>query len=608
MSVILLTSAVVLSLMCAAYIIYEYSTYKNTLKTHVSTLAAVVAANSSGALAFDSPSDANDILAGISAEKHIVRACLYNIDSKLFAKYPSNAPDSLFPKWPQGRSYTFSSELLSGFEPVLQDSKSLGTLYIVSDLTEMYHQLQNYAVIGILIIVCSLVVAYILSQFLQKNISTPIIDLEKTAKSISDNHDYSVRAPRSKSMDEVGALTETFNLMLTQIESQNAEIKGFNYKLEQKVEERTSDLKQQRDFVEAIINASVDLIAVFDTDTRFVTMNAKCEEYYGLKLDDCIGKKMSEVWPDFEEMQGYHDLLKAIDGTFIHNPYYKSKLNSSVFENFLIPLRNVNGKVYSVLLLAHDITEITEANEKLEVINTELLKSNRDLEQFAYVASHDLQEPLRKIQTFTQLMGMNFGNQEKMTEYHAKISQAALRMQQLIQDVLNFSRISNSEDAFEEVDLESVLNHLKNDFELILNEKKAIIQHTKLPVIKGVPLQLTQLFSNLISNSLKYNDKNPVIDITWKKMTPDEVNNYPKLSKTTPYLIICFRDNGIGFDPQYRERIFAIFQRLHSRSTYSGTGIGLALCRKIVENHGGIIFAEGELGKGSTFTIILPYF
>ncbi|MEO5906814.1 MAG: ATP-binding protein, partial [Saprospiraceae bacterium] len=163
-----------------------------------------------------------------------------------------------------------------------------------------------------------------------------------------------------------------------------------------------------------------------------------------------------------------------------------------------------------------------------------------------------------------------------------------------------------SEEAFEETDLNLVLENLIIDFELLLREKDAVIHYPNLPVVPGIQLQLSQLFSNIINNSLKYTDNKPVIDITCEKLKPEDVDNLPALRKDVPYYKIQFEDNGIGFEPQYSEQIFAIFQRLHGKQTYSGTGIGLALCKKIVENHHGIIYGEGRPGRGATFTIILP--
>ncbi len=249
--------------------------------------------------------------------------------------------------------------------------------------------------------------------------------------------------------------------------------------------------------------------------------------------------------------------------------------------------------------------ELENANGKLEVVNEKLVRSNSDLEQFAYVASHDLQEPLRKIQIFTEMAEKSVQDDASAT-YFEKIHSSARRMTELIKSVLNYSRLSKTGEQFEEVDLNVLLENTKTDFELLIAEKKAVIKNDVLPVIQGIPLQLNQLFLNLFSNSLKFSTEEPLITITSRMLSEKEVNNHELLHAKTPYVEIVFRDNGIGFEQQYADQIFTIFQRLHDKKSYEGTGIGLALCKKIVENHHGLITAKSELGKGAAFYIYLP--
>jgi PAS domain S-box-containing protein len=612
MSVILLSCAIVVLLMSTAYIIFEYFTFRDTLKNQVSTLAAVVASNSSGALAFDVPRDAYEILDGLKAEPHIVAAALYDINGELFAKYPADIAITDLPDTVAQSGFHFKANSLQGFVPVLQKKAPLGTLYIKSNMDNMYEQLRRYVVLALLLFSFSLLVAYLLSRLLQSSISAPILSLEQTAKRISDKADYSVRATKSGE-DELGSLTDAFNHMLTRIESQNQEITSFNQKLEETIARRTKaleaaneTLKEQKEFVETIINSSIDVVGVFDTELNYVMLNKRADEFYHFNREDIVGRNLLEVYPQMKDSVMLSDLRTALTGIPVTNTKYRSSVLDRYFENYYIPLKNNNGQVYGVLTIAHDITNIMESHEKLAAVNTELLKSNRDLEQFAYVASHDLQEPLRKIQVFTQLLGENFDNPEQMKKYQDKINQSAGRMQELIQDVLDFSRLSKKEDAFEETDLDQVIEDLKNDFELAIQETGATIIHESLPTIQGIPLQLSQIFYNLISNSLKYTDKRPVIKITARIVRNDEIKENPKLNSRLSYTFIQFSDNGIGFDSQYNEQIFTIFQRLHGKQAYSGTGIGLALCRKIVENHQGIITAMGVPGEGATFNIMLP--
>lgn len=605
MSVILLTCGIVLSLMCLAYIALEYYTFRNTVKTHISTLGAVIASNSSAALAFDSPEDAREVLNALDAEENIELAALYNNAGEIFATYPADTTANVFPEYRDTRYYWFQNGYILGFEPVMQREQQKGVLFIKSDLRTMYLQLAYYALIGIALILTSLLVAFFLSKILQRTISEPILALKQTATSISKEHDYSVRATK-KGNDEVGELTDAFNLMLTQIQQQNSEILSFNQTLEQKVHERTSELQQQKDFIETIINSSVDLVAVFDRNLNYLMVNSRMIDYYGRSKEQLIGKNLLEVFPKVEASKMHENLQTALTGQYVHEGDYKSVVLGKYFETYYIPLHDNDNEVYGVLTVAHDITGIIESREKLEKVNSELMKSNRDLEQFAYVASHDLQEPLRKIQTFTQLLGDNLHNLDLSKKYHDKINQSSGRMKQLIQDMLNFSRISNSEDAFIETDLNHILENLIIDFELLLKEKDAQINYPSLPTVDGIPLQLSQLFANIINNSLKYTERKPVITISCRTLDAAEMKEYVKLDTNSKYYQIEFSDNGIGFEQQYSEQIFAIFQRLHGKQTYSGTGIGLALCKKIVENHNGIIYGTGEPNKGATFTIILP--
>ncbi len=606
LSVMLVTSAVVLSLMCSAYIVLEYFSYRENLKSNVTTLGKVIASNSAGAVAFLSVKDANEILSALKAESHITRACIYDSKGEIFAKYPDTLAASSFPSISSRiDDFYYENDFLKGFIPIEHNKQQLGILYIQSDLKAMYTQLKNFAFVGILLIGASLLVALILSIRLQRTISDPIIALQQTAKVISTQNDYSVRATKHGN-DEVGALADAFNQMLRQIQINNAEITAFSHNLELKVKERTRALEQQKDFVETILNASVDIIVVFDRELNYIMMNRMPADYTKYSKDELIGKNLLQLFPSMEGTEFHMHLLEALKGETVHHSRFKSRETHRTFENFFIPLRDKSNEVYGVLTLNHDVTQIAEANDALEALNAELLKSNRELEQFAYVASHDLQEPLRKIQTFTQLLSSNLHDQEKRESFLNKINQSANRMQQLIQDVLNFSRISNSEDAFVETDLNHVLETLKVDFELLFREKNAELHYAQMPKVRGIPMQLTQIFANLISNSLKYTNESPVIRISHSIMTRDEIKKYPKLMDTGTYTKILFTDNGIGFDPQFSEQIFNIFQRLHGRETYSGTGIGLALCKKIAENHNGIIYAEGEPDKGATFTIILP--
>ncbi|MEO5602958.1 MAG: PAS domain-containing protein [Cyclobacteriaceae bacterium] len=251
-------------------------------------------------------------------------------------------------------------------------------------------------------------------------------------------------------------------------------------------------------------------------------------------------------------------------------------------------------------------TKVRDRTKELKKANEQLEKTNHELEQFAYVASHDLQEPLRKIQTFSDILQKNLHDPLAVEKYFSKIDTSAQRMAELIKAVLNYSRLTSLQNPFTATDLNVVLEDVKTDLELMIAEKKAIIENDHLPVVKGIPLQLNQLFSNLIGNSLKFCNENSVIKISCRYVLGEDVNNGHNAEAGKRYAVLIFKDNGIGFESQYASQIFTIFQRLHSLQTYSGTGIGLALCKKIAENHNGFITAQSEPGQGATFCVYLP--
>jgi PAS domain S-box-containing protein len=539
-------------------------------------------------------------------------ACLYDESGMLFSKYPKDLLIEALPSTPTYEGFRFVDNYIEGFKPVLQGEKKLGTLYIKRSILDIYRRLFNYTVIAAIVMILCFLFAYFLSKRLQKGISAPIISLAHTTRKVSQNHDYSIRAIR-QTEDEIGLLTDAINDMLQQIEIQNHEIQlsrevaqQHAMELEIKVNERTIQYKKQKDFAEVILDASLVLIIVFDTDTKIMAFNKKCEEEFGLKKEAVIGKRFDEVFPIIKESASYANMLKALQGEVVYMEEYKSYVTGNYYESYMLPLKNEQGEVYAVLMTAHNISPIVESAEKLKQTNIELLRKNAELEQFAYVASHDLQEPLRKIQTFIQLVKKNNRSDGDAARYMDKIETSAGRMSMLIKDVLEYSKLSQLQQSFSEQDLNVVLENVKSDLELLILQRNVQLYSDKLPVIYGNRLQLHQLFMNLINNSIKFCDTTPIITISSAELIEGEVNSYSDLNVNNKHVKLMFADNGIGFEQEFADKIFTIFQRLNTRDEYEGTGIGLALCKKIVENHNGHINADSIPGKGTTFTIILP--
>lgn len=256
-----------------------------------------------------------------------------------------------------------------------------------------------------------------------------------------------------------------------------------------------------------------------------------------------------------------------------------------------------------------NLSDYKKIQKILENKVRELDRSNKELEEFAYIASHDLQEPLRKITSFSERLKEKLPPdlEPDIQLYLNRMLAATDNMRRLIDNLLEFSRTSRTSEPFVKTDLNEIIAQVKADLELKVEETSTEIVTEKLPVIDAIPIQMRQLFTNLFTNSIKFRqpDKPPHINITCRPLDDDEKDDYHLRGNGNVYQIIV-KDKGIGFEQEYAMKIFQIFQRLHGKAEYPGSGIGLAICKKIVENHKGEIFAKSEPGEGAEFIIIIP--
>ncbi|WP_456312348.1 PAS domain-containing protein [Pseudomonas shirazensis] len=394
---------------------------------------------------------------------------------------------------------------------------------------------------------------------------------------------------------------------------------------------------------EAALRSAVEVAQLgtwsMDVDTQITTVSERHAEMFGLTSTTLPSAKVREVIKPSDHdrvMKAFFSAQKVgsagkyeSEYRIIHGINGQEKVIHAVGQTYF----DLDGKPTVISGTAQDITihrelqlalesevqlrtkelavvlnELQASNIHLEQSNNALKHSNEELAQFAYVASHDLQEPLRKIRIFAGLLQEEHPsrNPKLMIE---KIAFSAERMSQLISDLLSFSRLIEPEKSLHTVDLSGVIKSIWTDFELIVADKNAEITIENLPVVQAVGLQMNQLFYNLMSNSLKFTnpDRSPQIKISSVVVSHDYVGRFTD-SPLIPgnYHHISFSDNGIGFEKNYENQIFEIFKRLHGQSIFPGSGIGLALCRRIVMNHKGVLYADSEFGKGSTFHIFLP--
>ncbi len=361
-----------------------------------------------------------------------------------------------------------------------------------------------------------------------------------------------------------------------------------------------------------------------DSEGRLTFVTQRWYEYTGQSAEQTF----SNGW----EMATHSDDLPAAIEKMMHSlatgkPYmaeYRLRRADGAYRWHLAratAVRNEGGAIVSWLGAITDIHEqkqkqvrldevVRQRTQQLEASVQELRRSNENLQQFAYVASHDLQEPLRKIQSFGDMLKKRYETQlGDGADYLNRMQSAAKRMSVLIEDLLTFSRITTRQEAANDVPLDQVLNSVLINLELRIKESRAVIEAQSLPVVQGDTSQLTQMFQNLLSNAIKFQkpDSNPVIRIITEKVDAADISDHVRLGReAAAYHRIDITDNGIGFEVKYLDRIFEVFQRLHGKSEYTGTGIGLAICQKVAINHGGAITASSQLGAGATFSVYLP--
>lgn len=373
-------------------------------------------------------------------------------------------------------------------------------------------------------------------------------------------------------------------------------------------------LADERNLLRSIIDTLPDHVFVKDTFGRYLLDNLAHRRLLANKGDaHPEGRTVFDYFPP-DDAARYHDDDRFVieTGERILNRE-DAMTGGDGREQWLqttkVPLRDGQGEIIGLVGIAADITERKSGEEKLRRFAAQLEQSNAELQNFASVASHDLQEPLRKIQAFSGRLRAKCAGAlgAQGLDYLERMEGAAQRMQVLIQDLLKLSRVTSRALPFETCALSEIVRGVVSDLEVTIEQKNARVEVGVLPVIKGDPVQMRQLFQNLISNALKFQrpGETPSVSVTAKVFAPPE-RIIPGAAPGEEVCEIRVRDNGIGFDAAFAEQVFIVFQRLHTRSEYEGTGIGLAVCRKITDRHGGTVVAKSAEGEGATFIVTLP--
>lgn len=374
-------------------------------------------------------------------------------------------------------------------------------------------------------------------------------------------------------------------------------------------EEMFNKAREKEEQYKTVVNALQEGVILQDSSGKVLTFNESALKHLGLSTDQIEGiVPPPDDWTVLQENKtplpvDKHPFMEVIR---TRQPQYDIILGIQLNNSFsrwikvnALPIFSEDGQDLKYIVTSiEDITAEKKAEDELKQSNLQLMRSNEELQSFAYVASHDLQEPLRKIISFSSLLGSSYKEvlPETGHQYIEVMQRAAKRMSTLINDLLTFSRITTQAQPYASTNLKKITEEVLGDLEFVILEKQAKVDVGELATIEGDEMQLRQLLQNLISNALKYSKEN----------TPPHIKIQTTLDRKLNLCTLSIEDNGIGFEEKYVDRIFTIFQRLHNKFEYDGTGIGLAICKKIVDRHGGSITAKSKLGKGSRFIVKLP--
>lgn len=579
------TTAAALLLAGVGILLADSYLFRGYLERDLSALSRIVADNSTAALAFNDPESAAQTLAALRARTHVDAACVYRLDETMLAAYtreggfqcpPPVAAESIRAS---GADFTVS-------EPVMLKDRRLGTLTLVYNLGEIAERLKLYGATVLAILVAASFLAFLMSLRLRSVIATPISRLVEATTSVSRTGDYGIRAERL-SGDELGVLVDRFNEMLAAIQSRDNDLK-------RALADRGAALREidaERERFIFMAESMPQKIFAAGPSGESIYLNRQWMEFTGLAFEELKGWGWQQIIhpDDLEEgVRLWKHALATGEPLQLTSRFRRADGVYRWHLNRARAMRNAQGEI---TLWIGSCTEIHEQKE----VEAELRRANEDLQQFAYSASHDLQEPIRNVAVYSEVVARRYHDRldEDGRLFLGFLQESGRRLATLVNDLLAYTRASQAELNETVVEASTALENAITGLAEAIRESHAAVTWDPLPEVQMGEAHLRLILQNLIGNALKYRaDAPPRIHISafrqgasWR---------------------FSVQDNGIGIDPQYKEKIFGIFKRLHHDRKYSGTGIGLAICQRVVSRYGGRIWVDSEPGNGATFYFTVP--
>jgi PAS domain S-box-containing protein len=586
MWIIMTTTTAALLLSGLGIVAADLVLFRGYLQRDLTALADIIADNCTAALAFDDPQSAAETLSALRARPHLVTACVFRVNGTLLAQYSRRGAAAECPAAEGEDALRFHRHDLTVSHAVMLSKRRIGTLVLRYDLQEVWERFTLYGATVIGLVFISGLVAYVISSRLRALIATPISELVLATTSVSETSDYSIRAQKH-SEDELGVLVDRFNEMLANIHARDNNLRKALVDREQALGEAEAARERFRFLAESMPQKIFTATPSGDVDY----FNGQWMEFTGLSFDqikgcgwtrfvhpDCLEENLP-TWRNSVETGEpfrFEHRIRRADGT------YRWHLSRA------LAMRDAQGNISMWIASSTDIHEQKEREE-------ELRRANEDLQQFAFSASHDLQEPIRNVAIYSEIIATQYGDllDAEGKQFLGFLTEGGRRLATLINDLLTYTRAGVWHGDVTDANSAEVLKLTLASLAEAIRENQATVSFDSLPEVYMAEAHLQQVFQNLISNALKYRtDAAPRIHVS--------------AVKQGGAWRFSVKDNGIGIHSQYKEKIFGVFKRLHRNQKYPGTGIGLAICQRVVERYGGRIWVESEPGKGSTFFFTIP--